>query len=347
MCVDSASVSPEGEGGFTMRDNRQRRRARFAHRLAPLWFLAPALAVYALFVLVPIADSFRLSLFHWRNPYAAPEFVGLANYRDLIRDPIFWSALGHNVLLLVLSVAVQLPVALFLAVLLHYPTRCRGLFRTAFFAPMIMPTVAIAVLWSYVYLPEYGLLDQLVRLVDRQFAFGWLSHPRTAMLCVFLTICWRHTGFHLVLFMAGLAAIPDDLYEAARLDGASEWQVCRHVTVPLLAPVIRVSATLAVIGSLKYFDLVYMMAAGAPERSRELLATYIYRLAFAGGQGRYGYGSAVAVILFTVAIVIAATLTIAGSRTRGGAGARDENMKKVFVPATTTTSPGAGATRSP
>ena len=285
----------------------------------PCFFLLPALAVYAVFVLAPIAESFRLSLFRWPTAAAAPEYVFLRNFAELLADRVFWSALWHNALLLVLSLVTQLPLALALAVLLSYPTLWRGLFRTAFFAPMVMPSVAIAVLWTYIYMPEQGLLDQAVRLVYRDFAWGWLSEPRTALLCVFVTISWRYVGFHMVLFMAGLTAIPDDLYEAARLDGAGEWQVFSRVTLPMLRPVIAVSATLSVVGSLKYFDLVYMMAGGAPEASRELMATYIYRLAFASGQGRYGYGSAAAVILLCTALAVVAGIKALGSRGAEGA----------------------------
>ena len=210
--------------------------------------------------------------------------------------------IGDNALLLMLSLVTQLPLALFLAVLLSYPTGARTLFRTVLFAPMVMPTVAIAVLWGFVYLPEQGLLDQLISMLGGSGANAWLANPETALLCVFATICWRYTGFYLVLFMAALTAIPDELYEAARLDGAGEWQLCRHVTLPLIRPMLGVAATLSVIGSLKYFDLVYMMAGGAPEKHRELMATYIYRLAFSSGQGRYGYGSAAAVYLFIIAL---------------------------------------------
>lgn len=272
-------------------------------------FILPALALYALFVLLPILDSFRMSLFHWTSAGAEPQYIGLANFSRLASDTVFWLALWHNILLLVISLLVQLPAALLLAVLLSYPIRGRALFRTIFFAPMVMPSVAIAVLWSYVYLPEQGILDTAIRLFNTGFGGDWLGSPTTAMLCVFIAICWRFTGFYMVLFMAGIASIPEDLYDAARIDGASEWQCFRHITLPLLRPMIAVAATLSIVGSLKYFDLVYMMAQGAPETSRELMATYMYRLAFDSGQGRFGYASAVAVALFIVAFAIAGTVT--------------------------------------
>lgn len=268
-------------------------------------FILPALAVYLLFVVLPIADAIRLSFFHWEGAASTPRFDGWANFAALARDPVFGSALWHNLLLLALSLLVQLPLAMLLAVLLSYPLRGRWLFRTVFFAPMVMPSVAIAVLWSYIYLPEQGLLDQAIRLFHAGFGGDWLGSPKTAMLCVFVTICWRYVGFYMVLFMAAIAAIPDELYEAARIDGASEWSAFRWITLPMLRPMIGVAAVLSVTGSLKYFDLVYMMAGGAPEGARELLATYVYRLAFDSAQGRFGYGSAVATVLFLIALAVA------------------------------------------
>lgn len=272
-------------------------------------FVLPALAVYALFVILPIGESCRLSLFRWHSAFAPPRFCGLDNFAELFTDNIFWLALWHNVLLLVMSLAVQIPLAIALAVMLSYPTRTQGLFRTAFFAPMIMPTAAIAVLWMAIYEPERGPLAWLVTRLAAGLGVDnlqclFLASPQTALFWVFVTICWRHTGFHMVLFLAGIAAIPDDLYEAARLDGASEWHVFRHVTLPLLKPALAISATLSIIGSLKYFDLVYIMAEGATEEARELMATYIYRLAFANALGRYGYGSAAAVMLLLVCALV-------------------------------------------
>ncbi|MDD4097184.1 MAG: sugar ABC transporter permease [Lentisphaeria bacterium] len=291
-----------------------------SHRLTPYLFILPALAVYGLFVVFPILDSFHMSFLHWESPLLPPEFCGLENFRRLLVDEVFWRAMGHNFLLLAGSLLLQLPLAALLAFLLYYPTLGRTVFRTAFFAPMVMPTAAIAVLWQYVYEPGNGLLTSLLRLaVDQDFSHAWLADPGTALLWIFVTICWQYTGFHMVLFMAGLSAIPADYFEAARLDGAKEWQVCWHVALPALRPTIAVSATLSIVGSLKYFDLVYLMAGGLPETSREVLATYIYRLAFDQNQGRYGYGSAVAVMLFLAALAIITPLQARRLRAAGTA----------------------------
>ena len=280
----------------------------------PYLYLLPALALYLLFVVLPVADALRLSFYKWDRKLTEFTFAGLANFVELLHDGVFWTALLNNGMLLVLSLLVQLPLAIGLAVLLSYPIRMRWLFRTVFFAPMVIPSVAIALLWSYVYLPELGLLDTVIRVFDSDFWHGWLSHPSTAMLCVFVTVCWRYTGFHMVLYMAGIASIPEELYEAARIDGASEWQAFRTITLPMLKPVIAVSATLSIIGSLKYFDLVYMMASGAPEGYRDLMATYIFRLGFEDNLQLYGYGSAVAVVLFLIALAVAVIITRRGRK---------------------------------
>lgn len=249
-----------------------------------------------------------MSLYHWDGPMAKPVFYGIANFKALVHDKVFWLSIWHNALLLVGSITIQLPIAAFFAILLHYPTWGRTAFRTAFFAPMIMPTVAIAILWQYVYDPGNGLLTSLIQLFKPDFEYAWLATPGWSLLWIFVTICWQYTGFHLVLYMAGLSAIPNDYFEAARIDGASELQICRHIILPLLKPTFAVSATLSIVGSLKYFDLVYMMSSGLPAESREVLATYIYRLAFDQGQGRFGYGSSAAVMLFLLALLVVTPL---------------------------------------
>lgn len=274
------------------------------------FFLAPALLIYTMFVLIPVGQSIYNSFFYWSSPLLEPEFCGLQNFRQLLFDRIFWLALGNNLFLLAGSLLIQLPIALCIALLLNYPTRGRTFFRTAFFTPMIIPTAAIAVLWQYLYEPQHGLLTALIRCFKADFSYPWLASPETSLIWIFVTICWQYIGFHTVLFMAGLAAIPEELYEAARIDGASELQICRKIVLPSLKPVCAVAATLSIIGSLKYFDLIYLMGGGLPETSREVMATYVYRLAFDENQGRYGYGSAVAVFLFLLALLIVIPLQI-------------------------------------
>ena len=273
-----------------------------AERRAVFAFLAPAVGVYALFVLLPIVQSVYFSFFRWRGVGAAKDFVGLANFAELIGDAVFWRALGHNGILILLSLAIQLPLALLLALLLSGRVRLRGLVRTVWFAPMVMPTVAIAILWGFIYNPQFGILNEALRRIGLgALAHGWLGDPGTSLLAVVVTICWRYTGFHMVIFMAGLESIPEEIYEAARVDGATGVRVLRHITLPLLRRTAAISATLSIIGSLKYFDLVYLMTRGGPMHSSELATTYTFS---AFRQDRYGYASALAVAMLLVAAAV-------------------------------------------
>lgn len=283
-------------------------------RWTPFVFIAPALAWYAAFALTPVGESFRLSLYRWPSAVAEPGFVGLDNFARLAGDAVFWSALWHNVLLVVLSLAAQIPAAIALAVLLSYPLRARGLFRAVFFAPMVIPTVAIAVLWSYIYMPEYGLLDQVIRVFAPGFAGGWLSDSKTALLCVFVTICWRHTGFHMVLFMAGIAAIPDELYEAARLDTNNGWQIFRFVTLPLLRPILGITLLLRMIEAWKIIDVPFAFTKGGPGTATQTYTIYVWRQAFTSFD--LGYASALGIIfLILVLIIVNLVLRFGGLRT--------------------------------
>ena len=271
------------------------------------WFLAPALAFYLAFFALPILQSFAVSLFEWSTLAARPtRWVGLDNYARLVHDAVFWKALAHNAALVVLSLAIQLPLALFLAALLSGRVRGRVFFRTAFFAPMILPSVVIALVWQQMYFPEIaqGLFAQVFRVLGIPGPEnGFLGDASTAMLAMVVTVSWRYTGFHMVLFMAGIETIPEDLYEAARVDGAGAWSQFRHVTLPSLAPVIRISAVLSIVGSLKYFDLFWVMTRGGPpEHATELMTTYMYKTAF--DEYRGGYGSALAVACFLVSLAV-------------------------------------------
>ena len=279
---------------------------------ATVWlFLAPALAFYLAFVVAPIFQSFVVSLFDWPTNAVPPtRFAGLENYVRLVHDGIFWKALAHNVILLVLSLVIQLPLALALAALLSGRIFARAFFRTVYFAPMILPSVVVALVWEQMYMPAVadGLIVKLLGSLGLPPPEnGFLGDPRFALGALVLTISWRYVGFHMVLFMAGIEMISDDLYEAARIDGAGPWHLFRYITLPSLAPVVRISAVLSIVGSLKYFDLVYIMTRGGPpEHATELMTTYMYQI----GIDRYngGYGSAVAVGGFLVSMLVVAVV---------------------------------------
>ena len=285
-----------------MRGLRQR-------ELSAWLFVAPALGVYCFFALLPVLAALGLSLFSFRA--GAPSFAGLGNYAEAFTDGVFWRAVGRNLALAVLSGTVQIPIALVLAVLLAGRVRGRSIFRTAYFAPMVLPTVVIAFFWRYFLLdPADGLANAALGLFGSEGA-NWLHDPHLAFGAVFSAISWRYVGFHMVILIAGALAIPEELYDAARVDGAGAWRRFLHVTLPGMRGALAISALLAVIGSLKYFDLVYVMTGGGPDHATELGATWIYTTGIVGR--RVGYGCALAVILLVISMG-AAWAVLAGRR---------------------------------
>ena len=276
-------------------------------------FLAPALLVYGIFVLYPIVQSVVYSFYQWSGIAPGFTFVGLGNYQQVLQTPVFWKALGNNLILVVASIVTQLPAALAVALLLSAKLRGLRFFRTIYLFPLLMSTVAIALLWTFIYNPNLGLLNALLQALNlRAWQRGWLGDEATALWAVIGVISWHYVPFYMVLFLAGLTNIPRELYEAARLDGAGNWGVFQYVTLPLMRGVIRTAAILSLIGSLKYFDLIWVMTGGGPNNATELMATYMYKQAFE--QYRMGYASSVAVVLFVIAFVISSAVLIVDQR---------------------------------
>ena len=253
--------------------------------LRGLWFAAPAAVVYLPLIAIPLAYSLYLSFHYWDGRAPAWTPAGIGNYLDMVKDNVFWRSLAHNLVLVAFSLAVQLPIAMLLAVLLERTRRLDGFMRTCVFLPYVLPTVVIALVWR-------SLITASVP--------EWLASPDWSLSAILLAVTWRFIGFHTVLYLAGLGMIDRQLYEAARIDGTSEWQCFRHITLPLMKPVIIVSATLAIVGSMKYFDVVFLMTGGDPDHATELLATYLFKMGF--DHDRMGYSSAIAVALVVLAL---------------------------------------------
>jgi len=265
-------------------------------------FLVPALALYAVFVLLPVVQAMRFSLFKWNGLGPLDEFVGLANYQKALNDPYFQGAVSHNVFIIVLSLAIQIPFALGIALLLSRAFRGRALLRLVFFAPYVIAEVITGIVWSLILQPN-GLADGLLTAVGLEdFYKPWLALPSTVMLAMFVIISWKYFGFHMILLLAGLQGIPRELEEAAAIDGASRAQSIRYVTLPLLGPTIRVSIFLSIIGALQLFDLIWVTTGGGPVNASNTMATYMFDWGFERHQ--LGYGTAVAVMLFLVALVV-------------------------------------------
>ena len=277
-------------------------------------FLLPAFAFLVVFVVWPILSSVSLSFYEWNGITASRRFAGLANWRALLADEVFHKALVNNLVVVGLSIAIQMPIAMALAVLVHRGGRALKIFKVVYFFPMLMSTVAIGVLFKAVYDVNFGAITPLARALGAgALARDWLGDPGIALLSVVAVICWQFIPFYMILFVARLVSIPDELRDAAAMDGATGAQCFWRVELPLLRGILVTAMTLSLIGSLKYFDLIWVMTEGGPSHATELMATYMYKQAFASY--RMGYGSTIATAMFAI-VMIAALGTIAAGRRR-------------------------------
>lgn len=265
-------------------------------------FLLPAIALYAVFLVYPIVQSIRFSLYDWNGFGPLEKFVGLGNFRTVFSDHRFRTALTHNAILVVLSLVVQLPAALALALLLNARIKGRAVMRTVYFAPYVLSEVVTGVVWRQILRPD-GLLDQSMAGVGLGgWSQEWLSDPDVVLYALFFVISWKYFGFHMILMLAGLQQIPHELKEAAAIDGASAWSTFRYVTLPLLMPTVRVSVFLSVIGALQIFDMVWVTTKGGPIGASSTMSTYLYDRF---RDSRFGVASAASLVIFALCMVVA------------------------------------------
>ena len=229
------------------------------------------------------------------------QFVGLDNFFELCTDHVFWLALGNNLIFAFGSVVVQVGVGLLLAAIID-----RGIgfgkkfFQTVFFLPMIMSVVAVGLLWGFIYDPLVGLLNAILKICGLA-PHGWLGDPKTAIYAILIAACWQYIGFCMIILLAGMQSIPQEIYEASQIDGANEWQNFHYITVPAIRNVVITTILVTVIGSFKVFDYIYVMTKGGPNYASEVLAHYIYLHGFT--LNKMGYASAIATVLFGVTLV--------------------------------------------
>ncbi|MBN3807907.1 sugar ABC transporter permease [Paraburkholderia sp. Ac-20347] len=276
-----------------------------AQWLVAATFLAPTVVLLAVFLLYPLVSSLRLSLLDWNGLGSNARFVGLANWVKLAHDSVFWQSLANNALLAAASIVVELPIALALAVLLEKAGRGSRLLKILYFLPLLMSSVAIGVLFKNVYDPNFGPLNAALHGLGLDaLAQDWLGDPHLSLGSTIAVICWQNTPFYMILFLAGLSSLPQEIAEAARLDGASEWTIFWRIKLPHLQGTVRTAVLLSILGSLRYFDLIYVMTGGGPEGSSELMATYMYRTVFSSFQ--LGYGSTIGSAMFIIVCAVAA-----------------------------------------
>jgi len=267
-------------------------------------FVTPALALIGIFFVLPVAGAFVLSftdfdLYSIGGP-GNTRFVGLANYRDLLTTPLFWTALRNTLYFVLVGGPLSVAVSLAAALLVNARTvRLKPFFRAAFFAPWVTTLVAVALLWRYIYHPQYGLLNAAIGV----FGLGpvdWLGDPAWAMPSIILLSVWKNFGYNMLIFLAGLQAIPEELYEAASLDGAGAWHRFRHVTVPMLGPTLVFVGIVTMITSFQIFSEPYVMTQGGPLKSTTTLMLFMYEEGFRWW--RLGFAATIAVVLFLLTL---------------------------------------------
>lgn len=268
-------------------------------------FLLPALLLFVTVLIAPIIMSFVYSLTKW-NGFTTPEYIGFKNYVELFTSKSIniKRALKNVFLLALLSCCIQLPFALWLALRLSRPIKGRGALLSIYFMPVLISTVVIGQLWLKIYNPDYGLLNVLLRRIGLEsWTRIWLGDKKTALGAAFVPVLWQYVGYHMLLMYAGIKGVPPELTEAAMLDGATDSQINRYIIIPYIRPILRVSVIFAVTGSLKSFDLIYVLTNGGPSHATEVPSTLMISMLFL--RNRYGMGSAIAVMLIILCFVFA------------------------------------------
>lgn len=316
------SVSTITEPARTSVEAARSRRRRFGRTDVWIWaFLTPTIVLFGLYTVYPIVASYWYSLVQWNGFESQQTFVGLQNYREVFADPLFWNSFKVTVLFMVVTVPVQVIATLLIAILLNSPRMpLRNVFRTAFFLPVVTTTAIVGVVMQFVFDPASGPVNLLLvklGIVDQ--GVNFLGSSSTALWTVVVVYVWKWFGITLIYWLAALQTIPDELYEAARVDGAGALHLFRHVTVPLLKPFLVIITLLSLEASLRVFDLMLTMTGGGPFYATEVVELYVYRWAFAATIPQLGYASAAAVMfgLFVFLIGLLQLLGVRAARRRG------------------------------
>ncbi len=269
------------------------------------FFMAPALLLFVGVLILPIFMSGYYSFFDWKG-YGPQTFIGFENYTELFTsDSIsFLKAFGNSCVLAFISVVIQLPLALFLGLLLAKGRKGERGFLSIYFVPVLISTVVIGQLWLKIYNPEYGVLNVALRSIGlADWTRRWLGDESTVLMAVFVPTVWQYVGYHMLLLYAGIKSVPPEYREAAMIDGASEGQVNRFIVIPYIKPILKISTIFAVTGSFKSFDLIYVLTNGGPDHATEVPSTLMINMLFT--RNRYGMGSTIALLLIVLCFVAA------------------------------------------
>jgi len=282
---------------------------------AVLFFLGPTVLLLCTFLLWPVIDSFRLSFLDWNGLDKSPKNVGFANWIELIQDQYFLIGIRNGFILLTFSILIQTPIGLAIALLLYRAGNRFRFFKFAYFFPFLMSSVAVGVLFRQIFDPNFGLINSFLTQINLdKWALDWIGDPKIAIYSISLLVCWQFIPFYILLFLAALNGISREIEEAASIDGAKDWKMIMKIQLPLIKGSIITAITLMVIGSLKYFDLMWVMTGGGPVYSTSTMSTYLYQSAFKNY--RVGYGATIASALFIIVFTIAMILNFATKKTR-------------------------------
>ena len=272
-------------------------------------FLIVPLIIFTFFVVLPVFKAAFYSLFKWKGygsltgegVLPGTKFVGLDNFKSILTDPIFWKAFGNNLKIIFFSLVIELPIALILALLISSKTKVNIALRTVFFVPYVVSEVIAGVVWKFIYQPEYGISTTFIAaLFPPGTNFGFLGNTETVFNAIMVVIIWKYFGLYMILYIAGLQGISDDIREAAAIDGASTWQLNTRIIIPLLLPTIVVTLFFCIVGSLQTFDIIWKMGEGHPANAAETMVTYLQN--FGIRKSQMGYGSAISIVIFVICV---------------------------------------------
>lgn len=263
---------------------------------APLLFLAPNILIFLIFIIIPAVSGLRMSLYEW-SILGEHSFIGLANFKNLIHDEMFWKTLMNTLRYVLFVVPLLTLSALGVALLVSGQRKGIGIFRGFYYLPTMLSFIIVGIIWRWILGDEIGILNYFIRLAGKE-GVHWLTTAGMARASLVFITVWAQTGFYMVMFVGGLQAIPETLFDAAAIDGANPWQIFRHIKFPLIRPTMLVVVVLATINSFKAYELIVVLTKGGPGTATKFLVQNIYQVAFE--EDRMGYGSAQAVVLMIV-----------------------------------------------
>lgn len=278
-------------------------------RRKPRWlsftlvFILPSLLLYTLFVIAPTLSSVYLAFTSWDGVSTDIRYIGFSNFVEMWNSTRVHNALKNTLLIAVSLVVLENIAAIALAVMVDQVRWCRNLFRSVFYFPVLISGIVMGFVWTIILNYNFGVLNRLMDLVGLgDYIVDWLGNPKYALLSIILSSVWKSAGYYMIIYLAGLQGIPQELNEAAAIDGAGRWKQFRHITFPLLAGALTVCMMLSMIGSLKLFDQIAVMTDGGPGFATETLTYIVYKVGF--GELRQGYGTALALVLFLLILIV-------------------------------------------